>query len=174
MSGEPSTTEREVGLEIAVRGIRRGPPRERRSLLTGALETYAELEMTDDEYRAASAIFARYGTIDEYGEGRLALPTASIEVWGFDFDGCMMNLVGDLHGACELLFELATAARLIVQFESAAGDPSALVTTAEVLEQVRALDDAAHDEIGPVILVTDVAAMWRRLARPDAQPRGVA
>ena len=31
-------------IEIAVRGIRRGPPRARKSPFTGELETYAELE----------------------------------------------------------------------------------------------------------------------------------
>lgn len=166
--------ERLEGVEIAVRGIRRGPPRARKSPFTGELESYAELEMNDDEYRAATAIMGRHGAVDEYGEGRLDVPTAQIEVWGFDYDGCMMKLLGELRGACELVFELATAARLIVQFESAAGDASALVTTAELLTQARALDEAAHEELGPIVLVADAAAMWRALARPGAQPRGIA
>jgi hypothetical protein len=171
---EERPIERARGIEIAVRGIRRGPPRARKNPFTGELETYAELEMNDEEHRAATAIMARYGAIDEHGEGRLALPTAQIDIWGFDYDGCMMNLLGELRGACELLFELATAARLIVQFESAAGDASALVTTAALLAQARALDDAAHEELGPIVLVADAAAMWRALARPGAQPRGIA
>jgi hypothetical protein len=171
---EERPVERAVGIEIAVRGIRRGPPRARKSPFTGELETYAELEMSDEEYRAAAAVIARYGAVDEYGEGRLDLPTAQIEMWGFDFDGCMMNLVGDLHGACDFVFELATAARLVVQFDSAEGEAGALVTTPEVLAQARALDDAAHEELGPIVLVADAAAMWRLLARPEAQPRGTA
>lgn len=171
---EERPIERAVGIEIAVRGIRRGPPRARKSPFTGELETYAELEMNDEEYRAAAAIMARYGAVDEYGEGRLALPTAQVEVWGFDYDGCMMNLIGELQSACDFVFELATAARLVVQFESAASDASALVTTPELLSQARALDAAAHEELGPIILVADAAAMWRALARPSAQPRGVA
>lgn len=166
--------EHAVGIEIAVRGTRRGPPRARKSPFTGDLETYAELEMNDEEYRAAAAIIARYGAVDPSGEGRLDLPTAQIEIWGFDVDGGMMNLVGELRGACDFVFELATAARLVVQFESAAGDASALVTTAEVLKQARALDDDAHEELGPIVLVADPAAMWRALAPPGAQPRGVA
>jgi hypothetical protein len=165
---------RAIGIEIAVRGIRRGPPRARKSPFTGELETYAELEMNDEEYRAAAAIMARYGAVDEVGEGRLEVPAAQIEIWGFDYDGCMMNLIGELRGACDFLFELATAARLIVQFESAAGEASALVTTAALLTQARALDDAAHEELGPIVLVSDAAAMWRSLARPGAQPRGIA
>ena len=171
---EERRIERVVGIEIAVRGIRRGPPRARTSPFTGELETYAELEMSDEEYRAAAAIIARHGAVDEHGEGRLDLPAAQIEIWGFDYDGCMMNLIGELRGACDFVFELATAARLVVQFESAAGDASALVTTAELLKQARALDDEAHEELGPIVLVTDAAAMWRALARPGAQPRGVA
>lgn len=171
---EERPIERAPGIEIAVRGIRRGPPRARKSPLSGELETYAELEMNDEEYRAAAALMARYGAVDEYGEGRLDLPTAQIEVWGFDYDGCMMNLRGEVWGACEFVFELATAAHLVVQFESAAGDASALVTTEQSLTQARALDAAAHEELGPIILVPDVPAMWRALAPPGAQPRGIA
>lgn len=166
--------EREVGIEIALRGIRRGPPRARKSPFTGELETYAELEMNAEEHRAAAAIIARHGALDDHGEGRIALPVAQIEIWGFDFDGCMMNLSGDLQSACDFVFELATAARLVVQFEAAPGDPSALVTTAEALTLARALDEAAHEELGPMLLVADAAAMWRALARPDARPRGIA
>lgn len=167
-------TERVVGVEIAVRGMHRGPPRARKSAFTGDLETYAELEMNDEEYRAAAAIMARYGKLDEHGEGRLELPTAQIEIWGFDYDGCMMNLIGDLRVACDFVFELATGARLIVQFESAAGDASALVTTPELLTETRALDGAAHEELGPIVLVTDATAIWRALAPSGAQPRGTA
>jgi hypothetical protein len=166
--------ERANGIEIAVRGIRRGPPRARKNPFTGEPTTYAELEMNDEEHRAAAAIMARHGAIDEHGGGCLTLPTAQIEVWGFDHDGCMMNLAGELRGACELLFELATTAHLIVQFESPAGDASALVTTEALLAQARALDDAAHEELGPIVLVADAEAMWRALARPGAQPRGIA
>ncbi|MFO0738313.1 MAG: hypothetical protein U0270_20640 [Labilithrix sp.] len=163
-----------MGIEIAVRGTHRGPPRARKSPFTGAMETYAELEMTDEEYRAASDVIARYGKVDEYGEGRLDLPTAQIEIWGFDFDGCMMNLIGELRGACDFVFELATAARLVVQFESEVGAASALVTSAEAERQAGALDDAAHEELGPILRVTSPAEMWRALAGPNAPPRGVA
>ncbi len=163
-----------MGVEIAVRGARRGPPRPRKSPFTGAMETYAELEMTDDEYRAAAALLARYGQVDEYGEGRLDLPTAQVEVWGFDFDGCMMNLIGDLRGACDFVFELATAAHLVVQFEAELGEACALVTTPETLALTQALDEAAHEELGRILLVTDAASLWRALARPEASPRGVA
>lgn len=162
-----------MGIEIAVRGMRRGPPRARKSAFTGELETYAELEMNEEEYRAAAALMARYGKVDELGEGRLELPNAQIEVWGFDYDGCMMNLLGELRGACDFVFELATAAHLVVQFESAAGEASALVTTAELLTATRALDAAAHEELGPIVLVTDAAAMWLALAPRSAQ-RGIA
>ena len=157
-----------------MRGIRRGPPRARKSPLTGLLETYAELEMNDDEYRSAVAIMARHGKVDEHGEGRLDLPTAQIEIWGFDYDGCMMNLIGELQGACDFVFELATAACLIVQFEAEIGEASALVTTPELLTRTRALDDAAREELGPIVLVADSAAMWRMVSRPGAQPRGIA
>jgi hypothetical protein len=125
--------------------------------------------MDDEEYRAATSIMARYGGVDEYGEGRLGLPGAQAEVWGFEYDGCMMNLSGDLRTACEFVFELATAARLVVQFESAAGDASALVTTPELLAQAQALDDAAREELGPIILVADAAALWLRLRLPDTK-----
>lgn len=154
-----------VGIEIAVRGIRRGPPRQRKSAFTGELETYAELEMNDAEYDAATAIMARYGTIDEYGEGLLDLPAAKVEVWGFEYDGCMMNLVGDVRSACELVFELATAAHLVVQFDSADGDASALVTTPELLQQASALDAAALEELGPIVLVPDAAILAQVLGR---------
>jgi hypothetical protein len=163
---EEQVVERAEGIEIAVRGTRRGPPRARKSPLTGAVETYAELEMDDEEYRAAAAVIARHGAVDEHGEARLELPTAQIDIWGFDVDGAMMKLLGDLRGACEFVFELATAARLVVQFESAVGAASALVTTAAALTQARALDAAAHDELGPIVLVDDAAAMWRALAAP--------
>lgn len=172
---EEQPIEGAVGVEIVVRGIRRGPLRTRKNPFTGEVETSAKLEMNDEEFRAATAIMAAYGGIDEYGEGRLALPTAQIEIWGFrDYNGCTINLIGELRGACDFVFELATAARLVVQFESAAGDASALVTTAELLAQARALDDAAHEELGPIVLVADAAAMWRALARPGAQPPGIA
>lgn len=138
------------------------------------METYAELEMSDEEYRTAAAILARYGKVDEHGEGRLDLPTAQIEVWGFEFDGAMMNLIGELRGACDFLFELATAARLIVQFESPIGEASALVTTPEALAMTESLDEAAHEELGRIVLAPDPATLWRHLAGPTAQPRGQA
>lgn len=169
-----ATYHRAVGVEIAVRGARRGPPRPRKSPFTGAVETYAELEMTDEEYRAASAVLARYGRIDEYGEGRLTLPAGEVEVWGFDYDGGMMNLIGDLRGGCDLVFELASAARLVVQFEAPHGEACALVTTPEALALTDALDEAAHEELGLIALVADPDALWRTLARPDAPPRGLA
>jgi hypothetical protein len=160
---EEQPNERAVNIEIGLRGIRRGPPRPRKSALTGEQEIYAELEMVDEEYRAATAIMARYGGVDEYGEGRLSLPAAQIEVWGFEYDGCMMNLSGDLRAACDFVFELATAAHLVVQFESVQGDASALVTTPDLLKRVQALDDAAREELGPIVLVADAAAMCERL-----------
>jgi hypothetical protein len=161
---EQLPNDRAVAIEIGLRGIRRGPPRPRKNALTGEPEVYAELEMNDDEYLAATAIMARYGGVDEYGEGRLALPAAQVEVWGFEYDGCMMNLSGNLRTACDFVFELATVARLVVQFESTEGDASALVTTPELLTQAQALDEAAREELGPVVLVEDAVAMWRRLA----------
>lgn len=130
--------------------------------------------MNDEEYRKAAALLARYGEMNDHGEGRLDLPTAQIEVWGFEIDGAMMNLVGELRGACDFLFELATAARLIVQFESPIGEASALVTTPEALGLTRALDEAAHEELGPIVLAPDPTAVWRALAGPAAQPRGQA
>lgn len=169
MSAEELPNENGVAIEIGLRGIRRGPTRPRKNVLTGEAETYAELEMNDEEYRAATAIMARHGGVDEYGEGRLVLPAARIEVWGFEYDGCMMSLSGDLRTAIEFVFELATAARLIVQFESAAGDASALVTTPKLLAEAQALDAAALEELGSIVLVEDAAAMWRRLRSPDVQ-----
>ncbi len=174
MANEQPSERVVVGIELAVRGARRGPARARKSPFTGEMESYAELEMTDEEYRAATAVLARYGKVDEYGEGRLDLTTAQIEVWGFDFDGAMINLIGELRGACDVLFELATAASLVVQFESALGEASALVTTPGALALTRALDQAAHEELGPVVLVADAEALWRAIAPPHAQPRGVA
>lgn len=156
------------GVEIALRGIRRGPPRARKSPLTGEQETYAELEMNDAEYHAATSLMARYGAIDEYGEGLLELATAQVEVWGFDYDGCMMRLLGELRCASDFVFALATAAHLVVQFESAGG-PSALVTTPASLDAARALDPAALEGLGPILLAADPAAFCRALAGFDAR-----
>lgn len=130
--------------------------------------------MSDAEYRAASAVVARYGKIDEYGEGRLELFGGEVEVWGFDYDGAMLSLIGDLRGPCDFVFELATAGRLVVQFDAPLGEACALVTTQEVLTLTEALDAAAHEELGPICLVTDSEALWRVLSRPEVPPRGMA
>lgn len=152
-----------MGLELAFRGTHRGPERLRKDPFTGTDALHSELEMSAEEHAAACAVIARHGELDAGGDAFLAFTTANVEIWGFDLDGGMMKPIGDLREACSFFFEVATAGRLAIQFETPVADQRAIVTTPEALAQAKALDAAAHEELGPIILVVDAAALFAEL-----------
>lgn len=143
-----------MGFEVHLRGSRRGAPREVRNPFTGALVTHAPLVMSAEEHSAALAVLARYGELDEDGGGQIALEGAALELSGFDEQGALVKVLGDLDVACRALFELATAGELLIVPDE--GD--AFVTTAGALARARQLA-TSDDTFGPFVLVATPEAL---------------
>ena len=158
-----------MGFEIALRGTHRGPERLRKDPFTGQDALHAELEMSEEEHAAAKAVIAQHAALDAGGDAFLAFTSADVEIWGFDLDGGMMKPIGDLREACTFFFEVATAGRLAIQFESPVAETRAIVTTAEALAQAESLDAAAHEELGRLVLAADSDALFRELSPTHAR-----
>ncbi len=104
------------------------------------------LVMSPDEWQAAMSVMSRHGaTTNHIGVTDVILPRAHLQFMGFDADGDMPKVFGDLACACEFLFELATAGHMaIFNVYAEDGEPTSYVTTAEAMERVRTLPRASH------------------------------
>jgi hypothetical protein len=146
-----------MGLELMLRGTRRASPREVRNPFTGQLAMHAPLVMSDAELECALAILARHGgRLGEDGGGLVRLDGAALEFSGFDAEGDLVNVSGDLRVACRVLFELAEAGQMAILPDTGDG----LVTSRETLARAQQLTD----ELGAPVLVADADALARALA----------
>lgn len=124
---------------------------------------HAALVMSAAELDAALAVIARRGGSLDDGGGLLTLAHAAIQFYGFDAEGDLVKVIGDLRTACEFLFELASAGQLVIWNGAADDDrPASFVTTTDALSRAAALDD----ELGTTVLVTSAEHLFVSLA-PD-------
>ena len=152
-----------MGFELGLRGTHRDVPREIIDPFTRKPAMHAPLVMSAVELDAARAVIARRGGTLDDGAGLLTLRHAAIQFYGFDAEGDLVKVIGDLRTACEFLFELATEGQLVIWNGAAADDRVAsFVTTTAALARTRALDD----ELGTTILVTSAEELFVSLA-PD-------
>lgn len=119
---------------------------------------HAPLVMSAEELSAALSVLARYGGLDEDSGGRVELEGAALELSGFDEEGALVKIMGDLGVACRALFELATAGELLIVPDE--GD--AYVTTAGALARARQLA-TSDDTFGPFVLVATPEALTAAL-----------
>jgi hypothetical protein len=142
-----------MAFELMLRGTRRASPREVRNPFTGQLQTIAPLVMSEAEFEASVAVLARHGgRLDEDGGGLVRLEGAALEFSGFDEEGDLVKVIGDLHVACRVLFELAVAGQMAILPDSGDG----LVTSGAALVRAQQLEQ----ELGsPVVVVEDAEAL---------------
>jgi hypothetical protein len=147
-----------MAFELMLRGTRRASPREVRNPFTGLLQMHAPLVMSDAELQASLAVLARHGgRLDEGGGGLVRLEGAALEFSGFNEEGDLVKVNGDLHVACRLLFELAAAAQMAILPDGGDG----LVTSREALVRAQQLER----ELGsPVVVVENAEALATALA----------
>lgn len=119
---------------------------------------HAPLVMSAEEHSAALAVLARHGGLEEDAGGQIVLEGAALELSGFDEEGALVKIMGDLGVACRALFELATAGELLIVPDE--GD--AFVTTAGALARARQLA-TSDDTFGPFVLVETPAALTAAL-----------
>lgn len=142
-----------MGFEVMLRGTHRASPREVRNPFTGQMTMHAPLVMNDGELRASLAVLARSGGgLDEIGGGLVRFDGGALQFSGFDEEGDLVKVIGDLPAACGVLFDLATAGQLAILPDSGDG----LVTTEDALGRARDLED----ELGsPIVLVENADAL---------------
>jgi len=147
-----------MGFELTLRGTRRAPPRQGQNPFTGELELHAPLVMSATEHAAMLTVIGRHGgRLDDCGGGRVVLEKAALFFSGFDEEGGLVKVEGDLRLACVVLFDLAEAGQLVVLPDL--GD--ALVTSRSALERATALE---HELGSPTIVVDDAEALAAALS----------
>jgi len=108
--------------------------------------------MSEDEHRAALSVIARHDGGIEGGRGSLALAKAEIRFGDFGDEGTDVEITGDIDSALDVLFEIATAGRMVViNTHEKCDEPVPVVTTADARAQALASE---HD-FGRPTLVND-------------------
>ncbi len=98
--------------------------------------------MSEDEHQAALSVIARHGGGIEDGRGSLALAQAEIHFDNFGREGTDVEITGDIDSALDVLFELATAGRLVVMnTHERCDEPELVVTSAEAHAQALASNE---------------------------------
>ncbi len=151
---------RRMAYTFNLTGTRRGPDREAISPYTAKPATCPTFLMSDEESAAVLAVISRHGGAIEDRRGSVVLTGA--EMTFRDFDGPMfgVSITGSIEPAIGVLFEIATAGRLIVMNDHEKCDePVPVVTTAEAQAQA----EASEADRGPPELVTEVDRFLRVL-----------
>lgn len=121
---------------------------------------HSPLVMSEKELGDALAVLARYGgRLDEDGGGLIVLGGAQLQFSGFDEQGDLVKIIGDLGVACRTLFELATAGQMVIVPD----EGNACVTTAEALGRAASLAEE-DGELGPCVLVESADGLAACLA----------
>jgi hypothetical protein len=163
-----------MGFEVCLRGTHRSAPVQTINPFTRESVMDEPLVMNADELRAAMAVMTRHGaTTNDLGVTQVALAKAHLQFMGFDEQGDVPSVVGDLACACEFLFELATAGRMAIQNVYAEeGEPTSYVTSVEAFERAQTLQ--GEDDLGPTVLVESAAELVAAFAPHHANATGYA
>jgi hypothetical protein len=124
------------------------------------MQMHSPVVMSEKELGAALSVLGRYGGgLDEDGGGLVVLDGAELQFSGFDEEGDLVKILGDLRVACRTLFELATVGQMVIMPD----EGNAYVTTAEALGRAEEL--ATEEEaFGPCTLVENADALAAALA----------
>ncbi len=157
-----------MGFELMLRGTRRASPREVRNPFTGQLQMHAPVAMSETELQGTLAVLARHGgRLDECGSGLVRLEGAALQFSGFNAEGDLIKVIGDLRVACRVLFDLAAAGQMAILPDSGHG----LVTSSEALARAQQLGE----ELGtPVFVVENAEALATALTSECESARAYA
>lgn len=145
---------------FSLTGTRRGPDREAISPYTAKPAIFPSFLMSDEERAAVLAVISRHGGAIEDRSASLVLSGAEMKFRDFDGPRFGVSITGAIEPAIGILFEIATAGRLVVMNDHETCDePLPVVTTPEAAAQA----EAAGAEPGPAELVTEVDRFLRRL-----------
>ena len=149
-----------MAYEFALMGTRRGEQRLVFNPFTGQSAMMTTPAMSDDERAAVRAVFARHGATLDAGSGTIALAGAAMRLEDLGGLRSVVIIEGLIEQAIGILFEIATAGRLVVMNDHVkCDDPGPVVTTAEAQTQANASDP---DGLVPE-LVTDLGTFLRVL-----------
>lgn len=145
---------------FSLTGTRRGPDREGINPFTAKPVVLRTFLMSDEERAAVLAVVARHGGAIVDGRGSLVLPSAEMTFQDFDGPKFGVSISGTIEEAIGVLFEMATAGRLVVMNNHEKCDePVPVVTTADAAVQA----EASGVEPDSPELVTEVDTFLRVL-----------
>jgi len=149
-----------MGYTFSLTGTRRGPDREAINPYTAKPSIVPTFVMSDEERAAVLVVISRHGGAIADRRGSVVLSGAEMTFRDFDGPRFGVSVTGAIEPAIGVLFEVATAGRLIVMNDHEKCDePVPLVTTAEAAAQA----EASGAEPGRPELVTEVDAFLRLL-----------
>lgn len=145
---------------FSLTGTRRGPEREAMNPFTAKLAMLPTFVMSDKERAAVLEVIARHGGTIEERRGFVTLRGAAMTFEDFDGPQFGVSITGAVEPAIALLFEMATAGRLVVMNNHEKCDePVPVVTTPDGAAQSK----ASGAEPSSPELVSDVDQFLRVL-----------
>jgi hypothetical protein len=145
---------------FSLTGTRRGADREAISPFTAKPAMFPTFLMSDEERAAVLAVISRHGGAIEDRHGSVVLPGAEMTFRDFDGPRFGVSITGMIEPAIGVLFEIATAGRLVVMNDhDKCDEPVPVVTTAEAAAQA----EASGAEPDSPELVTEVDRFLRVL-----------
>lgn len=145
---------------FSLTGTRRGPDREAISPYTAKPAIVPTFLMDADERAAVLAVISRHGGALEDRRASVVLSGAVMTFRDFGGLRFGVSITGAIEPAIGVLFEIASAGRLVVMNDHEKCDePVPVVTTAEAAAQA----EASGAEQGPPELVTEVDRFLRLL-----------
>jgi len=146
--------------KFSLRGTRRGELRMGVNPFTAQSAMLPTFVMSDDERAVVLAVITRHGGAITAGAGALVLAGAELLFEDLGGPRSRVSIEGAIEPAIAILFEIASAGRLIVTNEHEKCDePIPIVTTAEA--QAQAI--ASEVEYDPPEIVTDIGRFLRVL-----------
>ncbi len=147
-----------MSYEFELYGTRTGPSREGRNPFTGKPATIPTFVMNEAEHAAVLEVITRHGGTMRDGGGAIVLACAELTFGDLAGPSFRASVTGAIEPAIEVLFEVATAGRLVITNERS-DEPVPVVTTAEAAAQA----EASGVEPAPEQIVTDVSRFLRVL-----------
>lgn len=145
---------------FSLTGTWRGPDREAISPYTAKPAIFPTFLMSGEERAAVLAVISRHGGAIEDRRASVVLSGAEMTFRDIDGLGFGVSITGAIEPAIGVLFEIASAGRLVVMNDHEKCDePVPVVTTAEAAAQA----EASGAEPGPPELVTEVERFLRVL-----------
>lgn len=156
---------------FSLSGTNAGEPRSALDPFTGKPAMMPTFVMNDEERAAVHAVITRHGGTLQAGTGALSLPGAEMSFEDLGGPRSRVSIEGAIEPAIAVLFEIATAGRLLViNIHEKCDEPVPVVTTPEA----HARTDALEEAFGAPELETDVGRFLRLLLPGYDRMRGPA